>query len=91
MLKLYSVGERQAPCGTPLVSGKGVPVILPILTDAVLSWRKLDMDFKRQGCSGNCESLNLSPLCQTLSKAFDTSLSTMSVVCLLLMCEASDS
>ena len=37
MYRLYRVGERHAPCGTPLSNGKKGPVCGSISMEAVLS------------------------------------------------------
>ena len=55
------------------------PVKLSIFIEAVLLSRKLQSIRRKQGCNFKISSLNFWPLCQILSKAFETSLSTTSV------------
>ena len=70
---MYSVGEIQLPCGTPLSKGKEGPSKVLREIDAVLLSIKLQSSLVIMVGSCKLEILYFRPLCQTLSNAFDTS------------------
>ena len=88
---VYSVGDRQLPCGTPLWSGNGGPSKSFIVIEAVLLSRKLLIIFVRMGGKFICCILYLSPLVHTLSNALTTSLKTIQHCFLLASAVAMDS
>ena len=75
------MGDRHAPCGTPVCSLKVWPLCCPSLIVAVLLSRNEHSVLVKHTCRSIVAILYLSPLCQTLSNAFETSRSTMSILC----------
>ena len=78
---LNSVGERHVPRGTPLRSVNGGPVRWEMRMEAVLSVKKFERMRVKEGCMLRRSILCLSPSCQTLSKALETSRRIMFVDC----------
>ena len=87
----YSVGLRQLPCGTPLSRCMSSPMCCPSLIRAVLPSRKLQRSLVKHSWSPKELNFSLSPLCHTLSKALETSLSTILINILSAAAFAADS
>ncbi len=69
------IGESTLPCGTPLSSAISSLSSVPIAILAFRSFKKVHKIFCISGGIFKFEIFYLSPLCQTLSNAFSTSLS----------------
>ena len=82
--RLNRVGDRQLPCGTPVLVMKMVEIDFFQVTWKVLSSRKFLIQFRRSVGSPAFASLNMIPSCDALAKAFSTSNSMQPVYCLLL-------
>ena len=76
------MGERHAPCGTPLSNGKAGHMYDYICICAFLSVMKYVNVRDRQVDRFKMNILCLRPVSQTLSKALDTSRNTIFMVCL---------
>lgn len=69
----YNVGDKIDPCGSPALIVSAADSVLLTETTNVLSERKFAMIAHRYFGILDWRSLNIKPLCQTVSNAFSTS------------------